>query len=199
MLRADVSPQTQADSKPLSRREFLYYLLGASAAVASAGTCAGLYWFTQLRLEDSKNLSEINLNYLHYAATKPWPLQGKFFYLVVSERGAVVFDAICPWREDSLVRWSEDVYRFECPSCGSGYNIEGEVISGPTQRGLDRRVIYVSTRSGTYSTPADGSPVMVNEATSIFMDLHDEIRGLPRSELRCRSSNCQIPRVNTST
>jgi cytochrome b6-f complex iron-sulfur subunit len=180
MLRANVSPQTQADSKPPSRREFLYYLLGASAAVTSAGTCAGLYWFTQQRVIYGTDLFVIDLDQIPRPDRAPHFLIEYPCFLMHVEGGLLALRPMCTAHDSTGVKWSEENERFECPACGTRYYRDGSFWSGIAPRGLERYLLHVTTPDGTFSTPEDGSPVPAEGATRIVLDTRKEIKGAPR-------------------
>jgi Rieske Fe-S protein len=82
--------------------------------------------------------------------------------------------------EGKLPKWVPINHRFECPGCGSKYHLDGTYIEGPTQRGLDRFVVEVTTPNGIYTTPPDGSPVNIEGATQIVVDTNRVIYGQRR-------------------
>src|SRR5579859_1736586 len=46
MIEASLTASTNGQQKPITRREFLYYLLGASGLALAAGTCGAASWLT---------------------------------------------------------------------------------------------------------------------------------------------------------
>jgi cytochrome b6-f complex iron-sulfur subunit len=187
MLRANVSPQTQAtedDSSPPSRREFLYCTLCASAALTSAGACAAVTWFAQPRPVVNRDLFVIQSEILPQPDTFPVWFAPRYF-LVRKPEGLIVLDAHCP-HLGSRVNWSEENHRFECVSHGGRYYLDGTWLTGPAKRGMDRYILNVVTPDGTISTPEDGSPVPVDNAIRIELDIHRKILGAPRTENRRR-------------
>jgi Rieske Fe-S protein len=184
-------------SKIISRREFLYYLLGASAAALAAGTCGaanwfvmpylplpaqrGLYIFTPSQLpsvkEPPKPFSYINQNIVPNASAN--------FWLSNADQGLVAFSQSCPYR-GCLFKWNINgtaVYpfpHFVCPCCGSQFSAGGVYIDGPAPRNVDQFAIEVVTPNGNRYTPADGGPVDIHGATQIVVDTQKKIMGKPR-------------------
>jgi cytochrome b6-f complex iron-sulfur subunit len=162
----------------LSRREFLFYLGGASAAVFAAGTCGAAYWFTQQRISYGRNSGMFLLEVAELPTTTLAPLYyaDGFFYLVLGENGLLALDGHCV-RDYFLIRWVENNHRFECPGCGSKYQLDGTWIEGPANRSADRYVLEVRTPDETPVTPADGTPVSVADVQSVVVDTRRRILG----------------------
>jgi cytochrome b6-f complex iron-sulfur subunit len=160
-----------------NRREFLYYLGGASLALASAGVCAGLRWFAAGRVhygvESGVFLVDVDL--LREMDRTPVPEPGSRSWLVHHTAGLVVLNAECVV-DRVLVKWVPTNDRYECPKCGSKYTRQGAFIWGPARRGLDRFVVEVTTQAGTRRTPPNGDPVPVDGATSLVIDTSQVIR-----------------------
>lgn len=163
-----------------SRREFLNCALGASVLLAGAGTCAGLAWFTQRQIsfKDGSGYFQVDLSKLPSANGVPIPVENSHAYLVNLDGGLVAY-YLCTLH-GCRVRWSSYNNRFECPCCGSKFELNGDYIEGPAPRSLDRNEVRVTTRSGTVVTSDDGAPLAFEDATSIVLNLNRFIYGTPR-------------------
>jgi len=175
-------------SRPINRREFLYYLFGASMVVFAAESCAlftrmvqphlsygpgsGLF---RLQLADVPMLSQPTA----YTDAKAW--------LVRFENGLVAYSAICTYeRNVFFYTWSDVNLRFECPGCGSKFTAHGAWLEGPAPRDLDRFLIRVETPRGIRSTQQTGAPVDVSDATAITLDTTLQLVAPPHAAPRWR-------------
>jgi cytochrome b6-f complex iron-sulfur subunit len=161
-----------------NRREFLYYMGGASLALASTGVCAGLRWFTSVQLRypgDNSARFPLDVDTVLQKTDHPiWQSRSRI-WLVNTEKGLLALNAKCVLH-GVLVKWVPANYRFECPACGSHYTLQGAFIDGPARRGLDRFVVEVTIQTGTRRTPPNGDPVPVDGATSLVIDTSQAIR-----------------------
>jgi cytochrome b6-f complex iron-sulfur subunit len=145
-----------------SRRETLNYLFGASIALALAGSCGGMLWFTQRQLDYGAESGRylVNLETLPVDDGRPVRMDEAHVWLAIVEGGLVAFTALCP-KETCRVRWSVYNWRFECPCCGSKYQLDGTYIEGPSRRGMDRLPLHATSSLGWWSTPADVAPISI--------------------------------------
>jgi hypothetical protein len=171
----------QEESAGTSRREFLYYLGGASLALFASGTCGAAYWFTQKRLQFGieSGIFLLSIDDLSLLRFGPIFHQASWSWLANTEDGLIAFDARCVF-DGAIIRWFN---RFDCPACGSKFQIDGTCIEGPARRNLDRLSIEVRTPYGTRTTPPDGSPVSIDEATSLVLDTNRFIYGASREDI----------------
>src|SRR5690606_8255993 len=110
--------------RPVSRREFLFYLGGASAALAAAGTCGAIYQFTQQRLVYGRDSGVflLNADALPTQASAPVFYADGLFYLVLTTDGLIALNGRCV-RDQYLIRWVDNNHRYECPACGSKFQL----------------------------------------------------------------------------
>jgi cytochrome b6-f complex iron-sulfur subunit len=82
------------------------------------------------------------------------------FWLSNTPEGLVALYKVCP-HLGCLYGWNDQEFKFICPCHGSQYEHDGDYISGPAPRGLDRFVIRIEDENGQVlaETPEDGSPV----------------------------------------
>ena len=180
-------PEKLTTEKP-NRREFLYYVGGASLALLAAGSCGLLarFWSPPLRGEKG-GIFEVNLGHLPKVEKSPVAFPPGRYWLVNLNQGLLALHGVCThmlgaMQEGCLPKWVPSNGRFECPCCGSKYRLDGSYIEGPTRRGLDRFILEVTSPEGTITTPPDGSPVNIDGATQILVDTNRVIYGKPRGE-----------------
>lgn len=83
------------------------------------------------------------------------------FWLNYSDSGLAAFHKKCPVRQ-TLYAWVGNNERFECPSCGSKFELGGSYIEGPARGNLDRFALKVITRNGTLKSNEAGDPIRVS-------------------------------------
>jgi cytochrome b6-f complex iron-sulfur subunit len=167
-------------AKP-SRREFLNYALGASVLLAGASTCAGLAWFTQQQISFKEGSGYFQIALYTLPETGEAPVKAKDAWAwLVSEAGLLFsLSSTCTYR-GCFVRWSNYNHRFECPCCGSKFQLDGTYIEGPARRSLDRCELRITTHAKTIITPDDGAGLPFADATSIILNTNRLIYGAPR-------------------
>ncbi len=187
---AGAEEQTQG----VSRREFLYYIWGASMALLLAETAGAIVWFALPRFRAGEFGGKFNIDLsilpqkgqidmaAHKVITPTAPVgvtAGKF-WLSLSNEGLLAMSMVCT-HLGCLFKWVPANQRFECPCHGSHFEFCGwkRVGEGPAQRNLDRFAITVTTPSGSVTTNADGNPVKIDGATSISVDTGKKILGKP--------------------
>ena len=163
-----------------SRREFLYYAGGATAALFATGLCAALYSFAQVPelIKDRPGMFALDSDALN-SETLPIHIRDARAWLLPTEAGLVAFSALCPHLSCRLI-WFEVNNRYECPCYGDKFQLDGTYIEGPAMREMDRLTIWVQTPHGILRTPPDGAPVPIHDATEIWIDRSRVIRGKSR-------------------
>lgn len=171
----------------ISRREFLYYIWGASILMLLGGTGATIIWFALPRFKEGEFGGIISFE----AADLPNPGDapvtipaGRFHVANVPEAGVVALYQVCT-HLGCLPKWEPGQYRFACPCHGSQYEIDGRWITGPAPRGLDRFPLTVTLASGESRTNRDtGRPIFIgdvdpSEIVSMQVDTGARITGPP--------------------
>src|SRR5690242_14468207 len=102
------------NEKPLNRREFLYYLGGASLAIITAGTCGGIMWYTlpdPYRGEVAADMVLFNriLRYTPYIAPVLNVLDAQA-YIAILETGMITIYQPCPF-DFIKVKWVHTNHR----------------------------------------------------------------------------------------
>lgn len=205
----EAGPQAAAESLanvPLSRREFLYYLWGASMAVFLAGAGGATIWFSLPRFREGEyggvitiSASEIpqpDSGPKEYAAGRFWlvnlgeaslqdPRQPAEYPL---EPGVKALYKVCV-HLGCIYRWVPTSDRFECPCHGSKYLKTGTRVAGPARRNLDTFIVQAVDASGNVLAESEsqmgsleGSSIPIMPGTiALRIDTGRRIQGAPNS------------------
>lgn len=165
-----------------SRREFLYYIWGASMALLLGQVGAGLLWFVFPRFREGEFGGVFNFNpgELPAANTIPTSVPSGRFHVTQTDEGVLALYGVCT-HLGCLPRWVPTNNRFECPCHGSKFDLDGGYIEGPAPRALDRFVVTVTYTDGeVVTTPEDGGPIPIDAnrtVASIQVDTGARING----------------------
>jgi cytochrome b6-f complex iron-sulfur subunit len=152
-----------------SRREFLYYIWGASMVLLLGQLSAGLIWFIFPRFREGEFGGEFAFNPddLPPVGDAPVSVPAGRFHISMTENGLLALFGVCT-HLGCLPRWVPTNVRFECPCHGSKFNADGSWIEGPAPRGLDRFVARVIYSDGTeVSTDAGGGPIPLDPTKTV--------------------------------
>jgi cytochrome b6-f complex iron-sulfur subunit len=159
---------TAAEVAAPSRREFLYYIWGASIALLLGETTAGIIWFSLPRFKEGTfgGIFNITPDKVPAADVAPTNIpEGRFWISNVQDEGLVVLFGVCT-HLGCLPKWVDNNNRFECPCHGSKYQKDGHYIEGPAPRSLDRFPIVVTFTDGTQvEQNANGDPIPLEGRT----------------------------------
>jgi cytochrome b6-f complex iron-sulfur subunit len=167
-----------------SRREFMYYIWGASMALLLGEVTAGLIWFVFPRFKAGEFGGSFNYSgdVIPEAGAAPqWFPDGRF-HISNTEAGLLALYGVCT-HLGCLPKWVGSNNRFECPCHGSKYNIDGTWIEGPAPRGLDRFMVTITYGDGeivSTDKEAGGAPIRLdpNKAVqSIAVNTGDKVSG----------------------
>jgi cytochrome b6-f complex iron-sulfur subunit len=164
---ADVTIEKPATS--ISRREFLYYVWGASMALYLVQGAGLLVWFLIPRFREGEfggefflpveELPEINGPPVDFPAGRFWlanldttnPQGQERMYLAPDETepitGVAAIYKVCT-HLGCIYNWTPSNQRFECPCHGSKYRLDGRRIEDPAPRSLDRFDVTVLDGNG---------------------------------------------------
>jgi cytochrome b6-f complex iron-sulfur subunit len=150
-----------------SRREFLYYIWGASILLALGEATAGLIWFAYPRFKAGEYGGTFSIPGTDVPAPGAGPVakpEGRFWLSNPTE-GFVALYAVCP-HLGCLPKWVDTNFRFECPCHGSKYQLTGLYIEGPAPRSMDRfQTTIIFTDGTTAETDTSGDPIPLNGRT----------------------------------
>jgi cytochrome b6-f complex iron-sulfur subunit len=183
--RSKGNTQAKADDavvvSPPSRREFLYYIWGASLLLLLGEAGAGIIWFAYPRFAEGS-----------FGGTFPFPPEsvpnagaapesvpaGRFHVSHLEDDSLVVLYGVCT-HLGCLPKWTELTERFECPCHGSKFERSGLYIEGPASRSLDRFITTITFDDGTTETTnANGDPIPLQgrRIASIAVDTGSRIK-----------------------
>lgn len=163
------TPDTQTGSAPQvmvdapSRREFMYYIWGASMALLLGELTAGLLWFAFPRFKEGEfggTFSFAPADVPDVGTPPQWVASGRF-HMSNTNNGLLALYGVCT-HLGCLPKWVPSNNRFECPCHGSKFQATGSYIEGPAPRGLDRFPVTI-----TYT---DGSSTDSNEDGFVNID-----------------------------
>lgn len=202
----DQAEEQEQTAPPLSRREFLYYLWGASMAVFMAGAGGATVWFALPRFKEGEFGGVFSLNVDQVPPTGSAPAdfpEGRFWLVNIgqqsindprrpqdypAEPGVIALYKVCV-HLGCLYGWVPTNDRFECPCHGSKYLLTGERTGGPANRNLDAFIIEVVDADGNVlakTEPAmngrEASAVSIPaEAAELRVDTGMRIQGAPNT------------------
>jgi cytochrome b6-f complex iron-sulfur subunit len=180
---------TIANPRPMSRREFLFYIWGASITLSLAGSAGAILWFAYPRFREGEfgGLFSVDAASIPPVGAAPEEHPQGRFWLVNTNQGVLALYKVCT-HLGCLYKWTPSNNRFECPCHGSKYTREGQWIEGPAPRSLDRFVVQVvdanggllaETEEGDANVdPTAGGPVEVpSGAAELKIDTGDRVKG----------------------
>lgn len=196
----------EESSRPLTRREFLYYLWGSSMAVFLGGAGGVTVWFALPRFREGEfgGVFTVPIGELppRDAPPKEFP-EGRFWLTNIGEEtvndprqpedypldsGVRVLYKVCV-HLGCLYKWVPVNNRFECPCHGSKYLKTGARIDGPANRNLDQYITEVVDANGevlartepTMDGREAGSLSIPAEAVALRIDTGRRINGAPNT------------------
>lgn len=205
-----------AESKGMSRREFLYYIWGASLALYAAQFTGLLVWFLIPRFREGEFGGKFPLALEAVPPINAAPVNvpdGRFWLvnLDASEpndrmslvqddpaeiRGVAAIYKVCT-HLGCIYSWTPANERFECPCHGSKYRLDGRRIEDPAPRSLDRFRVEALDANGAIiaaSEPDENNfykPLVIPDGTvALQIDTGDRLQG-PTQTLICDfNGNC---------
>ncbi len=154
---ANAIASESAGSSGITRREFLYYIWGASIALFTAQSAGFLVWFLIPRFREGEfggrfvipfaELPNINSEPADYPEGRFWLVNldtnqaNERMYSAEDENspitGIAAIYKVCT-HLGCIYSWTPANERFECPCHGSKYRLDGRRIESPAPRALDR-------------------------------------------------------------
>jgi cytochrome b6-f complex iron-sulfur subunit len=193
-FRGDKFMAATANVGGITRREFLYYIWGASMAVFTAEFSGLMVWFMLPRFREGEfgGTFTLPVDTLPEVNARPVDFPDGRFWLVsldssqpndrmwqaedeeVPIRGVAAIYKVCT-HLGCIYAWTAANDRFECPCHGSKYRLDGRRIESPAPRMLDRFNLVA----------LDGNDAVVAEA-SLDEDGFFQALELPDSAVRIR-------------
>jgi len=156
---ADAAVSAEATGSGITRREFLYYVWGASMALYTAQAAGLLIWFLIPRFREGEfggtftlevgTLPEVNGAPFNFPDGRFWLVnldtsveQGRERMYRASDesneiKGVAAIYKVCT-HLGCIYAWTPTNNRFECPCHGSKYRLDGRRVESPAPRTLDR-------------------------------------------------------------
>jgi len=150
---------TVAEVRGMTRREFLYYIWGASMAIFTAEFAGLFVWFALPRFKEGQFGGTFKLSASLVPEVNDPPLNfpdGRFWLVNLDSstksgeermyqasdeqtpiRGVAAVYKVCT-HLGCIYKWTPTNNRFECPCHGSKYRLDGRRIESPAPRALDR-------------------------------------------------------------
>ncbi|HLV35403.1 MAG TPA: ubiquinol-cytochrome c reductase iron-sulfur subunit [Spirillospora sp.] len=167
-----------------SRREFLYYIWGASFALIAGEITAGVLWYAFPRFAEGEFGGTFTIDPTELPEPGAAPVskpEGRFWLsrpVIDGQDSFVALYAVCT-HLGCLPKWVDVNNRFECPCHGSKFQGNGTYIEGPAPRSMDRfRATLIFTDGTTAVTNAAGDPIPLEGRTiaSIQVDTGSRIQ-----------------------
>jgi cytochrome b6-f complex iron-sulfur subunit len=181
------APAGQAEQAPeeikLNRREFLNiaWLASLGFLTVTAGGLTVLFALPRFREGEFggvftagtvADLPPVETTPVNYPKVK--------FWLSNTPEGLMALYKVCP-HLGCLYGWSDQEFKFICPCHGSQYQHNGDYISGPAPRSLDKFIIRIEDETGTVlaETPLTGGPVPIpdNPNAIVRIDTGSRVTG----------------------
>jgi cytochrome b6-f complex iron-sulfur subunit len=155
-----------------TRREFLYYIWGASIALMLGQVGAGVLWFAFPRFREGEFGADfvLNADALPDMGDAPVFEPAGRFHLSNTDKGLLALYGVCT-HLGCLPKWAPTNERFECPCHGSKYRANGTYIEGPAPRGLDRFVTTVIFTDGTSVTTDENGDALALPAGKTIQEI----------------------------
>ncbi|PJF23031.1 MAG: hypothetical protein CUN56_03040 [Phototrophicales bacterium] len=166
-----------------SRREFLYYIWGASIVMLLGEATAGFIWYALPRFKEGEfgGIFPVSAAEIPEVDTAPVSVPAGRFWLSNTSEGFLALYAVCT-HLGCLPKWVGVNDRFECPCHGSKFEDDGHYIEGPAPRGLDRfSATIIFTNGDVETTNGNGDPIPLNgrEIAEVRVDTGAKITGPP--------------------
>ena len=146
-----------AGNNGITRREFLYYIWGASMALVAVQSAGLLIWFLIPKFREGEfggtftlpveDVPDVNFPPAGYAEGRFWlsnldtdqpnELMTPADQDALPIRGVAAIYKVCT-HLGCIYTWVDANGRFECPCHGSKYRLDGRRIESPAPRSLDR-------------------------------------------------------------
>lgn len=160
--------QSGAAVAPVTRREFLYYIWGASMALMTGQFVAATLWLAFPRFKEGEfgGIFPYNPADLPPAGSAPEFVASGRFHVSNTLQGVLVLYGVCT-HLGCLPKWAATNERFECPCHGSKYRDNGTWIEGPAPRGLDHFPVKVIYTDGTEAVNDGLKPIVLADGKEI--------------------------------
>jgi cytochrome b6-f complex iron-sulfur subunit len=171
--QAEPSPAEAKEDIKLNRREFLNIAWLASLGFLTVSISGLTILFSLPRFREGEFggvFTAGSVGDLPAVDSSPANLPKVKMWLSNTPEGLMALYKVCP-HLGCLYGWNDQEFKFICPCHGSQYQHNGDYISGPAPRSLDRFVIRIEDANGNVlaETPEDGGPVPVPADTAALV------------------------------
>lgn len=152
----------------VSRREFLYYIWGASMVMVLGAGAGSIIWYLLPRFRAGEFGGDFFVPAAQTPVLNSAPQdnpQGRFWFSN-TDSGVAALYKVCT-HLGCLFKWVGTNNRFECPCHGSKFQSNGLYIEGPAPRSLDRFELTARLNNGTEVTSDDFGLVHLDDLTQV--------------------------------
>lgn len=182
---------TQAPAAPTvrvagpSRREFLYYIWGASILLLVGEAVAALVWYGLPRFKEGTfgGIFIVPADKVPSTDSAPFNEASGRFWVSNANAGVTVLFGVCT-HLGCLPKWVDQNDRFECPCHGSKFDIYGQWLDGPAPRNLDRfptTIVFTDGTTATMNAEGDPIPLEGRQIQALQVDTGKRIKSPGRS------------------
>lgn len=181
--RAKPDDDQPVDVSGINRREFLYYIWGASMVMLMGGTGGMLLWYMLPRFRAGEFGGDffVSGSALPPEGSPPQDNPQGRFWLSHTETGVAAIYKVCT-HLGCLFKWVGTNSRFECPCHGSKFQANGLYIEGPAPRSLDRFEVTVVLNDGTEVVSDENGVVHLEDPSRVsefIVHTGRRVNGLP--------------------
>ncbi len=160
---APAAPPAPVAPKGVTRREFLYYVWGASMALFLAETAGISVLFALPRFRENQFGGKIAVSPTDFPDKGAEPVANNLgkFWMVTTDAGIIANYKVCT-HLGCIFAWDGLANRFACPCHGSQFEKDGTYIAGPAPRSLDQFAVEAYDQAGNLVAESkDGAPLAV--------------------------------------
>ena len=196
------APPASTGPVPMTRREFLYYIWGASMLLFGGQAATSLLWFAYPRFRAGTfgGVFEVDASQIPAPDSGPKAFAGGRFWLInigdenksdprtdgiQTTSGVKALYMVCV-HLGCLYGWEPAQNRFNCPCHGSMYTPSGHRIAGPATRNLDCFEVEavdasgaVVAKTGKLNGSLEATAIDVTNAAKLKVNTGSRIMGQP--------------------
>lgn len=155
----------------LNRREFLNiaWLASLGILVAEVSGMTLMFSYPIFKEGEFGGIIPFSLSKIPEQLTPPANFPKVKIWLSYTSEGLMALYKVCP-HLGCLYAWNDQKFKFICPCHGSVYDHNGDYISGPTPRSLDRFAITIVDEQGqVLARSDDGLPLTLPNDPNIMV------------------------------
>jgi cytochrome b6-f complex iron-sulfur subunit len=171
----------------INRREFLNFAWLASLGFLTINVAGITYLFAMPRFKEGEFGGIFTygpVSDLPPTSEGPTNVPKVKLWMSNTEEGVLAIYKVCT-HLGCLYSWSDQGNKFVCPCHGSQFQKDGEFITGPAPRSLDRFVVQIVDQAGQVlaetNAAGDPLPVPADANATVLVDTGQRIPGKPHS------------------